>query len=69
MRPASAKALITNAFALAGRFVIFNPYTQCAALGVLLPLIFIPICHADKPAHFVNKIQRQIEQIVILTHI
>ena len=28
MRPASAKALIINAFALAGRFVIFNPYTQ-----------------------------------------
>ena len=32
MRPARAKALIINAFALAGRFAIFNPYTQGAAL-------------------------------------
>ena len=30
MRPARAKALIINAFALAGRFAIFNPYTQGA---------------------------------------
>ena len=39
---------------------------------MLLPLqgvLLFSICHADKPAHFVNKIQRQIEQIVILTHI
>ena len=28
-----AKALIINAFALAGRFAIFNPHTQGAALG------------------------------------
>ena len=33
MRPARAKALIINAFALAGRFAIFNPHTQGAALG------------------------------------
>ena len=33
MRPVGAKALIINAFALAGRFAIFNPYTQGAALG------------------------------------
>ena len=33
MRPERAKALIINAFALAGRFAIFNPYTQGAALG------------------------------------
>ena len=39
MRPVRAKALIINAFALTGRFVIFNPYTQGAALDyVLLPL-------------------------------
>ena len=31
-----AKALIINAFALAGRFAIFNPYTQGAALGYVL---------------------------------
>ena len=31
-----AKALIINAFALAGRFVIFNSYTQGAALGYVL---------------------------------
>ena len=36
MRPVKAKALIINAFALAGRFAIFNPYTQGAALGYLL---------------------------------
>ncbi|WP_235400629.1 hypothetical protein [Leyella stercorea] len=36
MRPARAKALIINAFALAGRFDIFNPYTQGAALGYVL---------------------------------
>ena len=36
MRPARAKALIINAFALAGRFAIFNPYTQGAALGYVL---------------------------------
>ena len=33
MRPAGAKALIINAFALAGRIAIFNSYTQGAALG------------------------------------
>ena len=31
-----AKALIINAFALTGRFAIFNPYTQGAALGYVL---------------------------------
>ena len=36
MRPLGAKALIINAFALAGRFAIFNPYTQGAALGYVL---------------------------------
>lgn len=36
MRPVKAKALIINAFALAGRFAIFNPYTQGAALGYVL---------------------------------
>ena len=36
MRPARAKALIINAFALAGRFAVFNPYTQGAALGYVL---------------------------------
>ena len=36
MRPARAKALVINAFALAGRFAIFNPYTQGAALGYVL---------------------------------
>ena len=36
MRPVRAKALITNAFALTGRFAIFNPYTQGAALGYVL---------------------------------
>ena len=29
MRPARAKALIINAFALTGRFAIFNPYRGC----------------------------------------
>lgn len=40
MRPVSAKALIINAFALAGRFAIFNPYTQGDALllGFTFPL-------------------------------
>ena len=33
MRPVRAKALIINAFALAGRFAFINPYTQGAALG------------------------------------
>ena len=36
MRPVRAKALIINSFALAGRFAIFNPYTQGAALGYVL---------------------------------
>ncbi|WP_308235235.1 hypothetical protein [uncultured Prevotella sp.] len=36
MRPVRAKALIINAFALTGRFAIFNPYTQGAALGYAL---------------------------------
>ena len=36
MRPVGAKALIINAFALAGRFAIFNPYTQGAAFGYVL---------------------------------
>ena len=31
-----AKALIINAFALTGRFAIFYPYTQGAALGYVL---------------------------------
>ncbi len=31
-----AKALIINAFTLTGRFAIFNPYTQGAALGYVL---------------------------------
>ncbi|MDY3967621.1 MAG: hypothetical protein SO028_04355 [Prevotella sp.] len=33
MRPVRAKALIINAFALAGRFANFNTYTPGAALG------------------------------------
>ena len=38
-RPVRAKALIINAFALTGRFVFINPYTQGVALGYgLLPL-------------------------------
>ena len=48
MRPVRAKALIINAFALTGRFAIFNPYTQGAALGyVLLGLSarFVDFCH------------------------
>ena len=36
MRPVRAKALVINAFALTGRFTIFNPYTQSAALGYVL---------------------------------
>ena len=32
MRPVRAKALIINAFALTGRFAIFNPYTRCLGL-------------------------------------
>lgn len=36
MRPVRAKAFIINAFAIAGRFAIFNPYTQGAALGYVL---------------------------------
>ncbi|WP_337634406.1 hypothetical protein [Prevotella sp.] len=36
MRPVRAKALIINAFALAGRFAIFTPYTQGAALDYVL---------------------------------
>ena len=33
---ARAKALIINAFALTGRFVFINPYTQGVALGYVL---------------------------------
>jgi hypothetical protein len=36
MCPARAKALIINAFAIAGRFAIFNPYTQGTTLGYVL---------------------------------
>ena len=36
MRPVRAKALIINAFALTGRFAVFNPYTQGAASGYVL---------------------------------
>ena len=36
MRPVRAKALIINAFALAGGFAIVKPYTQGAALGYVL---------------------------------
>ena len=36
MRPVRAKVLIINAFALTGRFAIFNPYTQGGALGYAL---------------------------------
>ncbi|MDY4644870.1 hypothetical protein [Prevotella sp.] len=36
MRPVRVKALIINAFAIAGRFAIFNPYTQGAACGYVL---------------------------------
>ena len=36
MRPARAKALIINDFALAGRFVFINPHTQGVALGYVL---------------------------------
>ena len=36
MRPVRAKALIINAFALAGRFSIFNPYALGAAMGYVL---------------------------------
>ena len=36
MRPARAKALTINAFALAGRCVIINPSTQGVALGYVL---------------------------------
>ena len=35
-RPVRAKALIINAFALTGRFVFINPYTQGVALGYVL---------------------------------
>ena len=42
MRPVRAKALIINAFALTGRFAIFNPYTQGTALGYVL-LGFQPV--------------------------
>ena len=44
MRPSMAKALIINAFALAGRFAVFNPYTQGAALGYVLFGAFSPLC-------------------------
>ena len=38
-RPARAKALIINAFALAGRFVVWELLPRAGALGyVLLPL-------------------------------
>ena len=38
-RPARAKALIINAFALAGRFVVWELLRRAGALGyVLLPL-------------------------------
>jgi len=38
-RPARAKALIINAFALTGRIVIWDTFTQGVALGYgLLPL-------------------------------
>ena len=53
MRPVRAKALIINAFALAGRFAIFNPYTQGAALGyVLLPLRGVLFMSFDTPSSY-----------------
>ncbi|MEE1386240.1 hypothetical protein [Prevotella sp.] len=42
MRPARAKALIINAFALAGRFIFINPHTQGVALAMCL-LGFLPV--------------------------
>ena len=36
MRPARAKALVINAFALTWRFAFIYPYTQGAALGYVL---------------------------------
>ena len=36
MRHLRAKALFINAFAITGRFAIFNPYTQGAALSYVL---------------------------------
>ena len=36
MRPARAKALIIKDITITGRFAIFNPYTQGAALGYVL---------------------------------
>ena len=44
MRPVRAKALIINAFALTGRFAIFNPYTQGVALGYGRLWAFSPHC-------------------------
>ena len=47
MRPVRAKALIINAFALAGRFAIFTPYTQGECLGLCafwaLPFRYAPV--------------------------
>ena len=42
MRPARAKALIINAFALAGRFVFINPHTQ--GVGLCAYWVFSPRC-------------------------
>ena len=53
MRPARAKALIINAFALAGRFVIVYPYTQGAALGyVLIGLSARVVCLLTTPSSY-----------------
>ena len=52
MRPARAKALIINAFALAGRFAIFNPYTQGAALGYVLLGLSARFVWLLTPLHF-----------------
>ena len=54
MRPVRAKALIINAFALTGRFAIFNLYTQGAAWAMCF-LGFQPVeLSFDTPYYIIN---------------
>ena len=51
MRPVGAKALIINAFALAGRFAIFNPYRECVKTQTMRAessMTFIGGCQKSK---------------------
>ena len=55
-RPVRAKALIINAFALTGRFVVWGTFTQGVALGyVLLPLRGVLLWLSTHPIYLLSQ--------------